>query len=164
MTNSGISVRKGTDGDIGDIVNFNMAMATERESKVLSSTRLRAGVAAVTGSTDRGFYVVAEGRGEAIGVLHVIPEWNPWRNRFFWWIENVYVVPDGVARASIGPCTPSSTTPLRRLRRCAAYVYSPRTTTLRRAARTKASAWRARLATCSRPTSCSGAGGRGVGC
>lgn len=92
MIDSEISVRKAGDGDIDAIVRMNTAMATELESKVLGSSRLRAGVSAVTGSTDRGFYVVAEGRGEAIGVLHVIPEWNPWRNSFFWWIENVYVV------------------------------------------------------------------------
>ena len=103
MIDSDISVRKAGDGDIDAIVSMNTAMATELESKVLGSSRLRAGVLAVTGSTDRGFYVVAEGRGEAIGVLHVIPEWNPWRNSFFWWIENVYVVPGwrrkGVYRA-----------------------------------------------------------------
>ena len=93
MTHGDISVRKATDGDVGDIVNLNMAMATEHGNNVLSSGRLTAGVAAVTGSTDRGFYVVAEGLAKVIAVLHVIPEWNPWRNRFFWWIENVYVVP-----------------------------------------------------------------------
>ena len=98
-----VSVRRATVGDVDAVVELNKAMAAEIEGKVLGSTRLRDGVAAVVSSSDKGFHVLAEAEGQAIVVLHLIPEWNPWRNSYFWWIENVYVAPEwrreGVYRA-----------------------------------------------------------------
>ena len=103
MPSHNINVRKATAGDVDAIVDLNTAMAKELESRVLGSIRLRDGVPAVLDSTDKGFYVVGESGAGVVAVLHVIPEWNPWRNSFFWWVENVYVLPEwrrkGVYRA-----------------------------------------------------------------
>jgi GNAT superfamily N-acetyltransferase len=35
--------------------------------------------------------VLADSGGPVVGVVHVIPEWNPWRNGHFWKFENVFV-------------------------------------------------------------------------
>jgi len=91
MTTPSVTIRRGDTGDLAAIVDLNTAMAVEMESRVVSSTRLGEGVSAVLGSGDRGFYVLADSGGPVVGVLHVIPEWNPWRNGFFWKVENVFV-------------------------------------------------------------------------
>jgi ribosomal protein S18 acetylase RimI-like enzyme len=41
----------------------------------------------------RGFYLVAERAGVALGCLLVTYEWSDWRGGDFWWIQSVYVVP-----------------------------------------------------------------------
>jgi GNAT superfamily N-acetyltransferase len=43
---------------------------------------------------DLGFIVVAEADGVVVGMLRVAYEWSPFRNGTFWWVENVYVVPE----------------------------------------------------------------------
>ena len=41
----------------------------------------------------KGFYVVAEEDGSLIlGGLLVTFEWSDWRNKWFWWIQSVYIV------------------------------------------------------------------------
>lgn len=103
MTTASVTIRRGDADDLAAIVDLNTAMAVEMESKVVSSTRLIDGVSAVLGSGNRGFYVLADSGGPVVGVLHVIPEWNPWRNGYFWKVENVFVSQDwrrkGVYRA-----------------------------------------------------------------
>ena len=91
MTTADVTIRRGAAGDLTAIVDLNTAMAVEMKSKVVSSTRLRDGVTAVLGSSNLGFYVLADSGGTVLGVLHVIPEWNPWRNGYFWKVENVFV-------------------------------------------------------------------------
>lgn len=91
MTTASVTIRRGEAGDLDTIIDLNTAMAVEMESKVVLSTRLKNGVSAVLDSRDRGFYVLANSGGPVVGVLHVIPEWNPWRNSYFWKVENVFV-------------------------------------------------------------------------
>ena len=91
MTITSVTIRRGDAGDLASIVGLNTAMAVEMESRVVSSTRLKDGVTAVLESGDRGYYVLADSGGPVVGVLHVIPEWNPWRNGYFWKVENVFV-------------------------------------------------------------------------
>lgn len=43
---------------------------------------------------DLGFIIVAETGDAVVGMLRVAYEWSPYRNSKFWWVENVYVVPD----------------------------------------------------------------------
>ena len=96
-------IRRATLSDLEAIIGFNAAMARETEGKALEPSRLRAGVTAVLQREDRGFYLLAELDGQAVGQLLVTTEWSDWRNGFFWWIQSVYVRPDyrrrGVYRA-----------------------------------------------------------------
>jgi GNAT superfamily N-acetyltransferase len=78
-------------------------MAVETENKTLDPAVLGAGVQAVLDEPERGFYLIAEREGEAVGSLLVTYEWSDWRNGDFFWIQSVYVSPDarrtGVFRA-----------------------------------------------------------------
>ncbi|KXJ98802.1 MAG: Mycothiol acetyltransferase [Acidobacteria bacterium OLB17] len=89
-----MQIRKAHGEDTGSLVKFNQAMAFETEGKTLDREVLAAGVKAVFGDEDRGFYVVAEEEGEIVGGLLVTREWSDWRNAWFWWIQSVYVIPE----------------------------------------------------------------------
>ena len=99
MTPSGpksgeVRVRMAEPRDAEMLAAFNRAMAMETESKPLEPETIGAGVSAVFAAPDKGFYVVAECAGDAVGALMITFEWSDWRNGFFWWIQSVYVSPD----------------------------------------------------------------------
>ncbi len=96
-------IRAATPADVTDLVNWNEAMAWETEHKRLDPEVLLRGVAGVLEQPRRGFYLVAEHAGTAVGSLLVTFEWSDWRCGDFWWIQSVYVAPaarrGGVFRA-----------------------------------------------------------------
>lgn len=89
-------IRAATPEDVADLVDWNLAMAWETEHKRLDPDVLRRGVRGVLEHSRRGFYLVAERDGVAVGSLLVTYEWSDWRNGDFWWIQSVYV--DSAAR------------------------------------------------------------------
>ncbi|WP_049621170.1 GNAT family N-acetyltransferase [Frateuria defendens] len=89
-----LSVRPARRGDLAHLVAWNAAMAWETEAKRLDGAVLERGVAAVFDEPRRGFYLVAERGGAAVGSLLVTYEWSDWRCGDFWWIQSVYVVPE----------------------------------------------------------------------
>jgi len=100
---SDINVRRSTAGEAGRIAAFNKALAMETEGLELDEKTVAAGVVALMGHPDRGFYLVGEADGRVVGCLLVTYEWSDWRNKMFWWLQSVYVRPEyrgrGVYRA-----------------------------------------------------------------
>jgi len=96
-------IRAATLTDLPELAAWNTAMAWETEHKQLDPATLERGVAGVLEQPRRGFYLVAERDGVAVGCLLVTYEWSDWRGGDFWWIQSVYVVPaarrDGAFRA-----------------------------------------------------------------
>lgn len=87
-------IRLANKNDAAAMVQFNQAMALETEGKTLDSETLRRGVEAVFEKSDCGFYVVAEEDEQIVGGLMVTFEWSNWRNKWFWWIQSVYILPE----------------------------------------------------------------------
>lgn len=89
--------------DLPNLIAWNAAMARETERKQLDAATLERGISAVFAKPQRGFYLVAERDGVAVGGLLVTYEWSDWRCGDFWWIQSVYVSPEarrgGVFRA-----------------------------------------------------------------
>lgn len=81
------------------LVEFNQAMALETEGKTLAAEVLGPGVEAVFADDEKGFYVVAEDDGKIVGGLMVTYEWSDWRNKWFWWIQSVYIRPEARGRS-----------------------------------------------------------------
>lgn len=81
-------------------------MALETEGKMLDLHTARAGTAGLLADESRGVYFLAEVEAAVVGQTMVTYEWSDWRNRFFWWIQSVYVDPpwrrQGVYRALYG--------------------------------------------------------------
>ena len=95
-----LQIRAATPADVFDLVNWNKAMAWETEHKRLDPEVLRRGVEGVLEQPRRGFYLVAESAGAAVGSLLVTFEWSDWRDGDFWWIQSVYVDP-GARRGGV---------------------------------------------------------------
>ena len=93
-----MKIRKARSSDTASLVDFNQKMALETEGKRLDTATLTAGVSAVFLDENKGFYVVAEDEGSIVGGLLVTFEWSDWRNKWFWWIQSVYIVPEARGR------------------------------------------------------------------
>ena len=91
-----INIRIAEAKDAEAMIEFNQAMAFETEGKSLDPEKISAGVKAVFGDKKKGFYIVAENEdSKIIGGLMVTYEWSDWRNGWFWWIQSVYILPEG---------------------------------------------------------------------
>jgi ribosomal protein S18 acetylase RimI-like enzyme len=86
-----LHIRPALRSDITSLVTWNAALAWETEAKQLDTTVLERGVTAVFDEPRRGFYLVAEAGGVAVGCLLITYEWSDWRCGDFWWIQSVYV-------------------------------------------------------------------------
>lgn len=95
-----LHVRSAIASDLRFIADSNAAMALETEHKQLDRAVLERGIATVLGEPRRGFYLVCERAGEALGCLLVTYEWSDWRNGEWWWLQSVYVVP-GARRCGV---------------------------------------------------------------
>lgn len=94
--NKEIQIRIAAKKDAAALVEFNQAMALETEGKRLETELIKGGVEAVFDDETKGFYVVAENaEGLIIGGLMITFEWSDWRNKWFWWIQSVYILPAG---------------------------------------------------------------------
>lgn len=95
MDINGTIIRIAAAEDAGSLVRFNQAMALETEGKELSFDTISNGVASVFSDDKKGFYVVAEQNEVIVGGMMVTYEWSDWRNKWFWWIQSVYILPEG---------------------------------------------------------------------
>ena len=96
--NNEILIRIAKKDDAPALVEFNQAMALETEGKRLETNILQSGVEAVFDDDKKGFYVVAESENKIIGGLMITFEWSDWRDTWFWWIQSVYILPEGRGR------------------------------------------------------------------
>ncbi len=93
-----MNIRIANFADAASLIEFNQAMALETEGKRLDAAILQSGVEAIFANQDKGFYVVAEDNGKIIGGLMITFEWSDWRNKWFWWIQSVYILPEARAK------------------------------------------------------------------
>ena len=89
-----IKIRKAELRDAGTIAGFNALIAMETEGMELDPKTALLGAKAIIKDPHKGFYLVAESKGEIIGQLMVTNEWSDWRNKYFLWIQSVYVRED----------------------------------------------------------------------
>ncbi len=90
-----ISIRTAVQNDAKVLTEFNIRNALETENMKLDEEEALAGVKYAIDNPQKGFYLVAEREGEVLGALMITTEWSDWRNRDFWWVQSVYVRPEG---------------------------------------------------------------------
>ncbi len=94
MPSESITIRAATRDDADAITQFNCAIASETEGKLLDHSRVLRGVQR---GIDRGpevRYFVAQSTSKLVGCLMITREWSDWRDGWIIWIQSVYVVPD----------------------------------------------------------------------
>ena len=89
-----IEIRKAEIKDAAKIVEFQIAMAAETESKTLEKPIVETAVSAVFQDQGKGFYLVVCDGDVAVGSLMITFEWSDWRNSNIWYIQSVYIEPD----------------------------------------------------------------------
>lgn len=89
-----IKIRDAKIDDSSYIVDFQMAMAIETEDLMLDKETLSKGVLAVLEDSSKARYFIAQGDGKPVGMLMITTEWSDWRNRWVWWIQSVYTLPE----------------------------------------------------------------------
>lgn len=98
-----LAISFGTPADIRDIAQFQVDMALESEGTVLDINTVIPGVTNAVNDPEKGRYIVAHANGRAIASLMLTKEWSDWTNKFYWWIQSVFVAPEyrgrGVYRA-----------------------------------------------------------------
>lgn len=89
-----LTIRKAELRDAKTVAKFNASIAMETESMELDPDTALGGAKALIKDPHKGFYLVAETKGEIVGQLMVTNEWSDWRNQYFLWIQSVYVRED----------------------------------------------------------------------
>ena len=87
-----VEVRKATRADIPVIIGFQKQMALETEDLHLEDPIVENGVNAVFDDPNKGFYIVAYNNTSIVASLMLTPEWSDWRNRYFLWIQSLFVI------------------------------------------------------------------------
>ncbi len=89
-----IKLRKAELRDASTLARNNVEMAKETEGKALDFQTVLLGVKAIIKDPHKGFFLVAEDAGTIAGQMMVTNEWSDWRNKYFYWIQSVYVSRD----------------------------------------------------------------------
>ncbi len=84
----------GTVDDILAIAQFQVDMAMESEGTELDLDTVKHGVTHAMEDIGKGRYVIAYADGKAIGSLMLTREWSDWTDRWYLWIQSVYVAPE----------------------------------------------------------------------
>lgn len=87
-------ISTGNQEDIQALVQFQVDMALESEGTALDRERVTKGISAVMEDQNKGIYLLARSDGKPIGSLMLTREWSDWTNRWYWWIQSVYVQPE----------------------------------------------------------------------
>jgi len=89
-----VQIRLAAAEDKDVISGFQIRMALETEGLKLEEKRVLLGVLAILHDPLKGKYLVATENSKIIASLLLTGEWSDWRNKWFLWIQSVYVIPD----------------------------------------------------------------------
>lgn len=89
-----VQIRLASEEDRNIIAGFQIEMAFETENLRLDPQTVDLGVRSVFLDPLKGKYIVAEDDKKIIASMMLTPEWSDWRNKWFLWIQSVYVIPE----------------------------------------------------------------------
>ena len=89
-----VQIRLAIEEDKDVISGFQLRMALETESLKLDGNMVLSGVLGVFHDPLKGKYLVAIENSKIIASLLLTGEWSDWRNKWFLWIQSVYVLPE----------------------------------------------------------------------
>jgi len=87
-------IEKGVASDVRTIAQFQLDMAMESEGTQLDIDQIMKGVSSAMADSNKGtYYLVKAEDGTTAGSLLITKEWSDWTDRWYWWIQSVFVAP-----------------------------------------------------------------------
>jgi len=77
--------------DVEKSAKNNVMHAEESEYIEICFEKAIEGAKKVIEDINKGFYLVAEEKGEVAGQLMITYEWSDWRAKQIWWLQSIYV-------------------------------------------------------------------------
>ena len=88
-------IRMATSADLESLVLFAIAEAKEAEGIKKDSKRVRQGItAALNDDSIARYWVLEKSNTGVIGSVSIIKEWSDWNSGYYWWIQNMYILPE----------------------------------------------------------------------
>ena len=88
-------IRKALPADLKSLVSFAVAEAKEAEGVKKDSERVREGVTTALNDDSIAMYWVLEKKDTGvIGSVSMVKEWSDWNSGYYWWIQNMYILPE----------------------------------------------------------------------
>ena len=90
-----LDIRRAKSADLENLVSFAVAEAKEAEGVKKDSERVRQGVATALNDDSIAMYWVLENNNSGvIGSVSIVKEWSDWNSGYYWWIQNMYILPE----------------------------------------------------------------------
>jgi len=88
-------IRRARSADLESLVSFALAEAKEAEGIKKDSERVRQGVTTALNDDSIAMYWVLEKNNTGvIGSVSIVKEWSDWNSGHYWWIQNMYILPE----------------------------------------------------------------------
>ena len=88
-------IRMATSADLESLVLFAIAEAKEAEGIKKDSKRVRQGItAALNDDSIARYWVLEKSNTGVIGSVSIVKEWSDWNSGYYWWIQNMYILPE----------------------------------------------------------------------
>ena len=87
-------IRRAKSTDLESLVSFAVAEAKEAEGVKKDINRVRQGVS--TGLADESiamYWVLEKNNTDVVGSVSIVREWSDWNSGYYWWIQNMYILP-----------------------------------------------------------------------
>lgn len=88
-------IRRATSADLERLVSFAVAEAKEAEGIEKDSEQVRQGVTtALNDDSIARYWVIEKNNTGVIGSVSIVKEWSDWNSGYYWWIQNMYILPE----------------------------------------------------------------------
>jgi len=88
-------IRRATSADLERLVSFAVAEAKEAEGIKKNSEQVRQGVTtALNDDCIARYWVIEKNNTGVIGSVSIVKEWSDWNSGYYWWIQNMYILPE----------------------------------------------------------------------
>ena len=90
-----LDIRRAKSADLENLVSFAVAEAKEAEGVKKDPERVRQGVTTALNDDSIAMYWVLEKNNTGvIGSVSIVKEWSDWNSGYYWWIQNMYILPE----------------------------------------------------------------------
>jgi GNAT superfamily N-acetyltransferase len=88
-------IRRARSADLESLVSFAVAEAKEAEGITKDSERVRQGITtALHDESVAMYWVLEQNNTGVIGGVSIVKEWSDWNSGYYWWIQNMYILPE----------------------------------------------------------------------